>query len=89
MTTAEAVALTAPTLAVVVSHVIERRKLAQIHLLVNSRLEEALREIAALKARLLGHETWEHLSDAHGVGLRLENMHEFDHRPGVPQDHSH
>lgn len=41
-----------PSLAVIVAAIIANRKLDRIHILVNSRLTEALDEIAYLKARI-------------------------------------
>ena len=41
-----------PAAAVVIAALLGRRKLEEIHVLVNSRLSEALDEIKALKAQL-------------------------------------
>ncbi len=49
---AAAAALIAPTAAVIVAHFITKRRLTQIHVLVNSRLTEALKEIQDLKITL-------------------------------------
>jgi uncharacterized membrane protein len=42
-----------PTLFVIASYMLARRKIEQIHVLVNSRLSDALKEITSLK-KLLG-----------------------------------
>jgi hypothetical protein len=41
-----------PTLFVIASYLLARRKIEQIHVLVNSRLSAALTEIRSLKKRL-------------------------------------
>lgn len=44
--------LLAPVLPAVVTHLLARRKIQEIHVLVNNRLEEALTKITRLEAAL-------------------------------------
>lgn len=50
--TLDALVVTIPTLAVIGAYLLARRKIEQIHVLVNSRLSEALKEITSLKREL-------------------------------------
>lgn len=53
MTWQTAITLLAPIIPVVVGYLLSRKKMEQIHLLVNSRLDEALHKIASLERALV------------------------------------
>lgn len=48
------IAAIAPTLAVIGTWLVQRKKLGEIHVLVNSRLTEALQQIEKLKKEIKG-----------------------------------